>query len=883
MNKSFLISLLFIVSFVLVFENDAFARKKKKKVATQSEVTKPTVKETPYQKLFKGKACETVKGLFTIHKTDNKIYFEIPLVLLERELLLGSTISETTNNLFGSVGEKPSDPFAVTFFKVDSTLHLGRVNTLYKTELENVTERLKESTRPAAIFSNKILAYNPDSTAVVMDVTNFFLADNPLFPPFSPYAPITGNGQRTITKMFKKDKSQFAKVKAFEDNASLQTMLTYEVDVRDKQQYYMYKLPFSTVMTYSFILLPEEQMRPRIADPRIGIFYQGYYNIEKEHGLTPLYCARRWRLEPSDEAAFRAGKLVEPKKQIVFYVDNAFPEFWKEYIKEGIEMWQRAFEEIGFKNAIVARDFPKDDPEFDPDNLKYSCVRYSPSPVQNAMGPSWTDPRTGEVLNASVYLYHNMVQLVQNWRFLQTSPADPDVRKTVLDEKTTGECIRYVVSHEIGHCLSLMHNMAASAAIPTDSLRSPSFTQRVGTTYSIMDYARNNYVAQPGDKERGVRLTPPDLGLYDYFTIKWLYTPLLDVKTSRDELPILREWITEKSGDPIYRYGKQQIFSRFDPSSVEEDLGDDPVKSSTYGIKNLKYILSNLGEWVNDDADFTHREELYKQLANQYYRYIMNVMYNVGGIYLTEVKDGTKGQRHEPVSKEKQRASLAWILKEFKSSDWLSKTDLKKNFAMGVDMTPVLQKRILDQLERLTGNIILSSHLASNPYTIQEFLTDLYNGAFENTVKGRALTDADKMLQQFIVDVSASSLKDAGGGALRMLTDAAYMPSVEEIAAYGLDETGLINKYLDQFRQVEQEHGPGYVAQQMALNEFGYGYGFVRKVNTGEIDNSKVYLQDMALKAQRLLNSKIAGATGDTKIHYQSLLMKLNKSLKDSK
>lgn len=186
-------------------------------------------------------------------------------------------------------------------------------------------------------------------------------------------------------------------------------------------------------------------------------------------------------------------------------------------------------------------------------------------------------------------------------------------------------------------------------------------------------------------------------------------------------------------------------------------------------------------------------------------------------------------------------------------------------------------------MERLTGNIILSSHLASNPYTIQEFLTDLYNGAFENTVKGRALTDADKMLQQFIVDVSASSLKDAGGGALRMLTDAAYMPSVEEIAAYGLDETGLINKYLDQFRQVEQERGPGYVAQQMALNEFGYGYGFVRKVNTGEIDNSKVYLQDMALKAQRLLNSKIAGATGDTKIHYQSLLMKLNKSLKDSK
>ncbi len=616
MNKSFLISLLCVLSFMFVFENDAYARKRKKKGTTQATTATPVVKETSYQKLFKGKACETVNGLFTIHKSEDKIYFEIPLQLLDREMLLGATISETTNNLFGSVGEKPVDPLAVVFFKVDSTIHLGRMNTQYKTGLKNVEESLKGSTRPAVIFSNKILAYNADSTAVVVDVTNFFLADNEFLPPFSPYAPITGGG-KMITKMFKRDKSQFAKIKAFEDNASLQAMMTYEVDVRDKQNYYLYKHPFSTVMTYSFILLPEEQMRPRIADPRIGIFVQGYYNIEREDsGLEVLYYARRWRLEPSDEMAFRAGKLVEPKKPIVFYVDNAFPEFWKKYIKDGIEMWQMAFEKIGFKNAIIARDFPTDDPEFDPDNLKYSCVRYSPSPVQNAMGPSWTDPRTGEVLNASVYLYHNMIQLVQNWRFLHTSPADPEVRKVVLDEKTTGECIRYVVSHEIGHCLSLMHNMSASAAIPTDSLRSPSFTQKYGTTYSIMDYARNNYVAQPGDKERGVRLTPPDLGLYDYFTIKWLYSPLLDAKTSQDELPVLRNWITEKSGNPIYRYGKQQIYARFDPSSVEEDLGDDPVKSSVYGIKNLKYVLDHMNDWVGeDDPDFTFQDNMYTSIS----------------------------------------------------------------------------------------------------------------------------------------------------------------------------------------------------------------------------------------------------------------------------
>ena len=871
---------LFVALFVLPCsrEADAAGRKKKGKNAATAKVTE---KKSAYDKLFQKESCETVKSNFiTLHKVDGKLYFEIPMKYLGREMLFASTLTSTSSNDFCDVGYKQNDPLHVRFTKIDSTIYLNEVNAFVTSNPKepSLQKAIDKNFADAVLYSYKIAAYTPDSTAVVIDVTPIFTTDMKEFA----FLPTTIMGLIQLNSTFNKDGVALGEVKAFDDNLSVKSMLSYKVSLKFMSFSFLDNMSLTATVTRSLLLLPEEKMRPRISDSRVGIFITSKQHISTEKdGIQNYTLANRWRMEPKDMAAFQRGELVEPVKPIVFYIDDAFPELWKQPIKEGTLRWNAAFEKIGFKNAVQVRDFPKDDPEFDPDNLKYSCIRYLPSSTANAMGPSWVDPTTGEIVNASVLVYNDVIRLINNWRFVQTAQIDPSVRAKKMPDDIVKESIAYVVAHEVGHCLGFMHNMLASAAYPVDSLRSASFTNTYGTTPCIMDYARFNYVAQPGDK--GVRLTPPDLGIYDYFLVKWNYQPLPQVNNEWEEQAILESWVDEKAGDPRYRYGRQQIYSRYDPSAIEEDLGDDPVKAAEYGIKNLKYILSNLGEWVNDDADFTHREELYKQLANQYYRYIMNVMYNVGGIYLTEVKDGTKGQRHEPVAKEKQRASLAWILKEFKSSDWLSKTDLKKNFTMGVDMTPVLQKRILDQLERLTGNIILSSHLASNPYTIQEFLTDLYNGAFENTVKGRALTDADKMLQQFIVDVSASSLKDAGAGALRMLTDAAYMPSVEEIAAYGLDETGLINKYLDQFRQVEQERGPGYVAQQMALNEFGYGYGFVRKVNTGEIDNSKVYLQDMALKAQRLLNSKIAGATGDTKIHYQSLLMKLNKSLKDSK
>ena len=887
MNRSIRFSFLLVVALLLGSGNEVFARKKK--TAAKEKEAK---KETPYEKLFKGKASETVKGLLTIHKMDDKVYFEIPLGLLNRDMLLGSTISETTSNWFGSVGEKPTDPLHVVFTRTDSIISLRQVNTSYETDVESLKQRIAESSRPAVMHNFGILAYNLDSTAVVVDVSEFFLSDNEQIPPFSPYAPILGQG-RWIVKEFKKDKSQLGRVKAFDDNVSVQSSLSYEVNVRDGRYYYIYKLPFTAVLTRSFVLLPEEPMRPRFADPRIGIFYSNRSAFSHENrGVETRYYANRWRLEPADEAAYRQGRLTEPKKPIVFYVDHAFPESWKKYIKAGVEEWQKAFEEIGFKNAIVAMDFPTDDPEFDPDNLKYSCVRYSPSLVANAMGPSWTDPRTGEILNASVYLYHNLVKLVQDWRFLQTSPADPDVRKVMFDEETLGACIRYVVAHEVGHCLALMHNMSGSAAIPTDSLRSPSFTRKYGTTYSIMDYARNNYVAQPGDKERGVKLTPPDLGMYDLYAIKWLYTPLLDARSARDEVATLNRWITEKSGDPVYRYGKQQIFSRFDPSSVEEDLGDDAMLSATYGVKNLQYVLDNMSDWVGrDDPDYRFRQGMYNEIVYQYVRYVNHVLLNIGGLYLNERYDGDQLPSYSVVPKEKQQRALRFLLGQIGNMEWLNAAEMQTQWGLMSNISSELEDKIFGAVMSRLASVSLSAVKDENPktYTPREFLADVENFVFAPTKKGKTLTVSEKNLQMKLLSnvmlFSGVAKKGMSGDPLSVAAASRMIEVPESVKAVSRERYGVLPaEWMGMFTNQDipeacREAEPTTSVLPKHLERQGFGYWV--NVNSNMVVEPLDHLYfDMLKRIQALVKRMANTGSEDTRQHYRLLLYKLEQAFK---
>ena len=757
---------------VLLFWGNAEARKKKGKKVEEVQT------ESAYRKFFKGKACETAKGMITLHKMDGRVYFEIPLALMGREMLMGSTISEITNNGFGSVGEKPKGLLYISFVRCDSVISLKQLTAQYDTNEENLKQRIKESTIPATIKNFKITTYNEDSTAVVIDMTDYLVSADEAIDPFSPWAPILAGGERVMEKEFRRENSQVVSIKAFEDNVSVKSSLTYGLSLKNKVMYIFQREPFTAVMTRSFILLPEHPMRPRLADPRIAIFSQGVSVFNGDsRGAQARYYAQRWNLEPKDMEQYRKGVLTEPKKPIVFYVDNTFPENWKKYIKEGVEVWQMAFEKIGFKNAIVARDFP------------------------------------------------------------------------------------------------------------VDSLRSPSFTQKYGTTYSIMDYARNNYVAQPGDKEKGVKLTPPDLGLYDLFTVAWSYTPLPEAKTSEEEVPVLDRWITEKSGDPIYRYGKQQMYMRLDPSSFEEDLGDDPVKAAGYGIQNLKYVLAHLSEWVKDtDKDYTFRQGIYNEIVYQYVRYLNHVTFNIGGVYLNERYDGDARPGYQVVSNEKQERALQFLLEQVKDLTWLNARELRKTMPLMGDVTGFLEDEIFKILTNRLNAVAINVQQATEKdlLTPEVCIHKMYDFIFAPTKQGKSLSAVEKKLQiKFVAQLISNSgvvAKDMGGQPFTLATERQMVAIPEAVKAksremYGeipVQYVGICTKIsLPDYNNVKKDWG----------NVERQGFDFLQPIAIYPVQMSSLYF-NMLKRTQVLLRSKQTQGNDDTRMHYKLLLYKIEQALK---
>lgn len=865
MRKINMTSLLIAAAFSIMAAVPAEAKKKKQ------ETPKP--RKTAYQKLMdKGGRVSAEGGFVNLHKIQSKLYVELPLKYCGRDFLIASTTSKSSNSKLAIVGYKPQDPMCVCFNRMDSAIVLQTVNTGTIADNELQLAYNRNYANPI-IKKYKIEAYNADSTTVVFDMTDMFVSDEKQLSPVSSNYSILG-----IKPTFQKDCSSLGNIKAFEDNASVTSTLSYN-----------YSLTFlgsevsngrlTTEVTRTMLLLPKLPMKPRIADSRIGIFLTDKSKLTMaSDGIEDFSYANRWRLEPKDSIAWNRGELVEPKKPIVWYVDDAFPEAWKEPLKQSVLIWNKAFEKIGFKNVMQAVDFPKDDPQFDPDNLKYSCIRYVPTPVKNAMGPSWVDPRTGEIVNASVLVYNDVIKLINNWRFVQTAQIDTRVRTKKMPDDIVKESLTYAFAHEIGHTLGLMHNMAASAAFPVDSLRSASFTQKYGTTPSIMDYARFNYVAQPEDK--GVRLSPPDMGVYDLYAIKWLYSPIKGNLSVEEEAKELEKWVDEKAGNPWYRYGRQQVEARYDPSALEEDLGDDPVKAGTYGIKNLQYILANMDSWIKDDESTAHKQDLYDGITQQFSRYMHNALANVGGIYLTDVKEGTKGNRWQPVSAKKQHESIMWVMQQLRNSYWLDAPELTKKFPLALKRSISIRGGVGKKLLQLNNHILLASHITDNGYTQKNYYDDLYNGIWEPTIKGCKLTDGDKLMQRLVVKETVASVAKISNTATKKLTtneSNIYAPSVSDIILYGLDPTGYVEEHANELQRIDDINGNGYVASLLHEKSFGdkVGYGFQFDVKTDLIDESAAYNLIMLNKIKTLIKSRVASASANDKPHYEALLVML--------
>lgn len=878
--------LLMVCLLVPSLSQEAYARKRKKEVADSTKSKKEKLSQ--FDQFFKDreKRGYRVKGMIEQFVNGRELYYIFPVKLLGNKMLLGSTIESVSDNGEAMVGEKPFDPMLIYFTLSDNKIQVREDRSYSSSEDPNIKRAIQNSNMGTVLMELQLIAYNNDSTAVLFNAKDLLLGEDiPSLSAISPYALNSYYGNIIRTGNVERDQCYFTNAKGYEDNISSSVTLSYKMTARFWGMFEVYRdKPYTAVVNRTLMLLPQDPMRPRIADPRVGVFPTGKYNYSlDENGVGVNWFANRWRIEPSDSIAYAKGELVEPKKPILFYIDNTFPEEWVKYIRQGVLDWNIAFEKIGYKNAVQCQMFPKNDPDFDPNNLKYSCIRYVPTIEENSMGPSWVDPRTGEILNASVYVYHNIVALLNKWRFIQTAAVDEEVRMMKLPEDILGDAIRYVVAHEIGHCLGLMHNMGASSAIPTDSLRSPSFTRKYGTTPSIMDYARYNYVAQPGDKEKGVRLTPPVLGVYDEYVIRWMYAPVPGAKTPKDEVETLNKWIEEKSGDPMYRYGKQQIYT-YDPSSQAECLGDDGIKSSMYGIENLKYIYKNIPNWIKGDVDNRYKSQLTYTINSQYSMYILHVLHELGGIYLTEHKEGDQFKRFEPVPRDKQRRALAFLMDQVRDMDWLNDYVLE-----GLPLNSDYARVMCDFIHRTLWsnrrrNVGLAAEKANTKevYSLDEYVADITKSIFKSTCEKKAMSEQERYLQNIhvIALISASGYEMPGGkksmfGFKDNVGDLEEMLKEDQVmmAKYGIHSDAFYALQDHAYRLVEQ--GNGILPAEVS------GFYFQGWVNFREANTESIYMEALE-NVKKWIRQAIPTSSGQTKYHYQYLqnLIKLAESNK---
>jgi hypothetical protein len=730
-----------------------------------------------YEKVITKEAVSD-SGMFVVHRIDEKFFYEIPKSMLGKELLLVSRIAKTPQVGYG--GEESNTEVVRWERKYDKILlrTISYVNVA--SDSTPISRAVKNANFEEIIKAFPIQAYNKDSSSVVIDVTDMFVGDVGILTP-----------NRSIRSQYKiggldRDRSYVEYIKSFPTNVEVENVVTFSSESPSQNSA---SKTMSFTMHHSMVMLPEKPMMPRLADPRVGFFSldQTDYSRPEPEAVNREYILR-WRLEPKDTAAFLRGELVEPIKPITYYIDPATPVQWRKWLKKGVEAWNPAFEQAGFKNAVQCLEppTPEQDPDFSPEDARYSVIRYYPSPIENAYGPNIHDPRTGEILESDIGWFHNIMKLQTGWFFAQ-AVSDPKSRVLPYSDSLMGELISFVAAHEFGHTIGMPHNMKASSAYPVDSLRSKTFCAKYGTAPTIMDYARYNYIAQPGDDVDVM----PKVGPYDNWAVKWGYRPIISAKTSDEELDTLRTWATNAEKDPYLRFGAQQ-WMVMDPTAQTEDLGDDAIKAGTYGIANLKRAMGYVYDATYKPGDdFRMLSDAYDDLIGQWSREMGHVANIPGGVVIERKVHGSKGPQFSIVPKARQREAInflrdnvfttpMWLLDE-RIAQLLTPTDVAQRLSS-------LQTRMLRTVvssDKLTRLLDQQTRFGAEAYTVTELFDDVETSIFTELAT-KAPSDfyrraLQRTLVQELIDKSSKPASSGDGFIIFMRGPSTYSTDVRAI------------------------------------------------------------------------------------------------------
>lgn len=744
------------------------AQKKSKNPATPVAVTPVKKADSlgaikPYKEVITDKA-KTSKGLFKVHQIGQRYYFEIADSLMGRDLLVVNRISKSAAGprpqMTGYAGDQiaenvitfekgPDDRIFMKLMSFDERSGDSTANGMYKAVINSNLKPI--------VASFPVKAYGKDSLGIksnVIEITDYLNTESEIFY-FNAYVKKTLGIAGLLT-----DKSYVSSVKSYPMNVEISTVRTYSRGAISNQPL-VSTIPVTYELNSSILLLPKVPMQARFTDSRVGYFGRAFIDFDgNPQGVKQSVLMTRWRMEPKDEdiEKYKRGELVEPKKPIIYYIDPATPKKWVPYLIAGVNDWQKAFEQAGFKNAIKALPAPTDDPNWSIDDARHSVIVYKPSAVANASGPHVHDPRSGEIIETHINWYHNIMQLLRNWYMIQAGAVDPRARKMNFDDELMGELIRFVSSHEVGHTLGLLHNFGSSSTVPVEKLRDKAWVEAHGHTPSIMDYARFNYVAQPEDhiSEKGLF---PRIGDYDKWAIKFGYQWLPQFKSPVEEEGFLNKQIIDSLGrNKRLYFGNENEY--VDPRSQSEDLGDNAMLASTYGIKNLKRIVPQLKNWTKEPNEgYQNLKAIHWDVIRQFQTYLGHVTRNIAGIYATPKSVEQAGPIFETVPYARQKEAMKFLNDNvFVTPAWL----LNDEVISLTGNNPVMIMSIIQSqvLNRLQGSDILTKLIneeatkKTKNYTANEFLADLKAGVWGELYSHKPIDIYKRNLQKLYLQNS---------------------------------------------------------------------------------------------------------------------------------